>query len=71
MGFLSLLCHLCFLPSEGKMWQYVHHDLGKAVSQQLLPVLTKMMANRPHLIKVIQKDQVWDQDVVGRPESDL
>ncbi len=47
------------------MGQDVDHELGKAISQQLLPVLIQVSADGFHLLKIIQEDEVWDQHMVG------
>lgn len=65
MGLRPLLGNLCILARQGKVWQDVDHDLGEAVCQQLSPVLLQMSANRLHLLKVVQEDQVGDQHLVG------
>lgn len=64
VSFLSLLGHLGVLPSESEVGQDVDHDLGKAISQQLLPVLSQVITNGFHFVKIIQEDQVWDQHMV-------
>lgn len=33
VGFLSLLCNLCILARQGKIWEDVDHDLGETVGQ--------------------------------------
>lgn len=65
VGLLSLLRNLCILARHGKVRQDVDHDLRETVGQQLFPVLLNISADRLHLLKVIQEDQVGDQYLVG------
>lgn len=67
VGLLALLCNLGILTRQGEVGQDVHHDLWETVTHYLSPVLLKTPADRLHLLKVIQKDQVGNEDPVGRP----
>lgn len=64
MWAFSLLRDLCILARQGEVWQDVDHDLGEAVGQQLFPVLLEIPADRLHLLKVIQEDQVGDEHLI-------
>lgn len=69
VGLLPLPGDQRVLAADGKVRQDVHHDFRETVGQQLLPVLLEAPADGPHLLKVVQEDQVRDQDLVRRPSA--